>query len=286
MWGIYMDNRYGLLKVQEANLKILKEIDRLCKKYDISYTLDAGTLLGAIRHNGFIPWDDDADIAMTRQNWQLFKRVAQRELSEGFNLVLPDDIRDSKAFYDFTPRVIYEKSRRHEPEKEDAFYDGKLNKLWVDIFILDVLPKHKVPAFFIKSLQKTVYLLSMGHRYGLDYKKYTPLYKIAVFIMSGIGRLFKMRFLFTFQERLSKLFSSSKKSAFLYYSNYQPDYLYVTLRKEWIKNTFYIKFEDIQLPVAENYEEILRIVYGDYMKLPPKNERKPSHKSLEIEVYE
>ena len=66
-----MDNSYGMLALQKANLYILQEIDRICTKYKINYTLDSGTLLGAIRHGGFIPWDDDADIAMTRANWYL-----------------------------------------------------------------------------------------------------------------------------------------------------------------------------------------------------------------------
>ena len=70
-----MDNSYGLLEVQKANLYILKEIERICEKYKLKYMLDAGTLLGAIRHNGFIPWDDDADIAMTRSNFEAFKKI-------------------------------------------------------------------------------------------------------------------------------------------------------------------------------------------------------------------
>ena len=74
-----MDNSYGLLKVQKANLILLEEIDRICRKHNISYMLDAGTLLGAIRHGGFIPWDDDADIAMRRQDWEVFRRVARME---------------------------------------------------------------------------------------------------------------------------------------------------------------------------------------------------------------
>ena len=59
-------NEYDLTKAHEVNLKILKEIDRICRKYKLQYMLDAGTLLGAVRHQGFIPWDDDADVAFTR----------------------------------------------------------------------------------------------------------------------------------------------------------------------------------------------------------------------------
>ena len=77
-----MNNAYGLQAVQEANLKILKEIHRICEKYRISYALDSGTLLGAIRHGGFIPWDDDLDISMYRKDFRRLAACIEEELPE------------------------------------------------------------------------------------------------------------------------------------------------------------------------------------------------------------
>ena len=67
--------QYDMTKVHEASLEILKEIDRICRKYKIQYMLDSGSLLGAVRHQGFIPWDDDADVAFTRKNYEAFLKV-------------------------------------------------------------------------------------------------------------------------------------------------------------------------------------------------------------------
>ena len=87
---------YDLTRVHETNLKILKEIDRICRKYKIRYMLDAGTLLGAVRHKGFIPWDDDADVAFTRNNYEAFMKVVRRELPDTMELVMPWSYRDGK----------------------------------------------------------------------------------------------------------------------------------------------------------------------------------------------
>ena len=70
--------KYDLSGVHAVNLKLLKEIDRICRKYKIKYALDSGTLLGAIRHGGFIPWDDDVDVVFTGANYEMFKKVARR----------------------------------------------------------------------------------------------------------------------------------------------------------------------------------------------------------------
>lgn len=271
-----MDNTYGLLDIQEMNLEILKEVDRICTDYKISYMLDAGTLLGAIRHNGFIPWDDDADIAMTRENWELFRRVLRKELPAHMSLVLPEDMREGSAFYDFTPRIIYKKSRRHQESAEDEYYEGKLNHLWVDIFILDKIPQNRLLSGFIRLLQKKIYLLSMGHRYKINYKKYGTAYRLLIFIFAHLGKLLPMKTLFALQKRVSRIFNKFSCQN-LYYSNYQPDYLHISLKKDWLKKMLRIRFEDTQLYVPDAYEEILTSVYGDYMKLPPKKDRKPTH---------
>ena len=82
---------FDLTEVHRKSLVMLKEIDRICRKYKLKYILDSGTLLGAVRHHGFIPWDDDVDIAMTRPNYEMFQKVAKRELPEGITCIRRTD---------------------------------------------------------------------------------------------------------------------------------------------------------------------------------------------------
>lgn len=89
--------QYDLTKVHEANLSILKEVDRICRKYNIKYLLDAGTLLGAVRHKGFIPWDDDADVAFTRNQYEAFAKVVRRELPPQMQFLTPEELRGGKG---------------------------------------------------------------------------------------------------------------------------------------------------------------------------------------------
>ncbi|HIX14696.1 MAG TPA: LicD family protein [Candidatus Hungatella pullicola] len=276
---------YDLTKVHQANLAILKEIDRICRKYHIKYMLDAGTLLGAVRHKGFIPWDDDADVAFTRPNYDAFMKVVRRELPKGMTLIEPEDLRGGKAFYDFTARIVYDKSQTHENTPEMEYYEGKLNHLWVDLFTIDKLPENKAASTLTVLLQTLIYGLAMGHRYKLDYKKYGLLNRIFVFLLSFIGRLIPMRVIRAMQKAVS-LKDRKGTSNLRYYSNYQPDYLYVTLKKEWCEETVDLPFEDTRLMAPKGWHQVLAWIYGDYNKLPPKEQQVPSHSSMEIKIMD
>ncbi len=274
-----------LTRVHEANLKLLKEIDRICRKYRIQYMLDSGTLLGAVRHKGFIPWDDDADVVFTRPNYEKFLKVAERELPKGMTLLRPQDIRGGRVFYDFTTRILYDNSRVHEDNAQMRFYEGKLNHLWVDLFVLDRLPEGKFGAFFAKFLQKVVYGMAIGHRDQIDFSKYSLADKVRVGVLSTVGKLIPMPFLIKLQTVLAAK-DWKKKTDKRYYSNYQPDYLYVTLDADWCEETVDLEFEDTVLMAPKGYDHVLTWIYGDYMKLPPKEKQVPAHSSIEIEILD
>ncbi len=272
-------------KVHGAELKILKEIDRICKKYGLSYMLDAGTLLGAVRHGGFIPWDDDADVAMLRADYEKFLKVADKEFPDTMELVRPESFTQNHAFYDFTARIIYKNSRTHEQTFEMDYYEGKLNHIWVDIFILDDLPDNPVNARFTILLHDIIYGLAMGHRYELDFSKYGKLTGIAIRVISAVGKFIPLRFIFAAQRKIA-IKDHVKYPKRYYYSNYQPDYLQVTLDASWCRPTQDLEFEDTFLSGPKDTDAVLTHIYGDYMKLPPVEQQVPTHSTTRILVDE
>ena len=278
-----MENGYDLKAVHQANLKVLKEIDRICRKYDIRYGLDAGTLIGAARHQGFIPWDDDADVAFTRENYEKFARAAKKELPRGMKLLKPHHLGGGNAFYDFTPRILYMNSRTNGDSPEMEYYEGRLNHMWVDLFILDELPEPRYKAMLVKGLHTLIYGLAMGHRYELDYSRYGKAGRIAVRLLAAAGKRIPMKVIRRMQYALAVKYNKGD-SHLLYYSNYQPDFLYVTLEKEWVWETVDLPFEDTVLMAPKGWHHVLTEVYGDYMELPPEEKRVPTHSDTRIEV--
>jgi len=287
MSTIKVYNTVRLKEAQDASLEILLEIDRICRANDIKYLLDSGTLLGAVRHKGFIPWDDDADIAMTRDNFDRFYKLIREKKEDGLpetmELVMPDEYRGGEAFYDFTPRIIYLNSRRRLETPEMDFYEGKLNHLWVDIFILDNIADSPLADKTTRFRQKMLYGYAMGKRYALDYSKYSPSDKRKVEALVKMGKNKSMKEIFRDQEELSRKYNG-KKTRRMYYSNYQPDYIHDTVEREWSENTTELEFEGHMLMAPKEYDKVLKVIYGDYMTLPPEDQRVPSH-SDDIEVY-
>jgi len=278
------EKTYDLSRVHEVNLKLLKEIDRICRKYKIKYALDSGTLLGAIRHGGFIPWDDDVDIVFTRKNYELFKKVARRELPEGMSFVEPDEYHDGKAFYDFVTRVTYDKSRKFEDSGKMAFYDDKISRLNVDLFVLDAIPDKPLAKRLTKLLHCIVYGLALGHRYKIDYADYKGMMKVFVGVLSTIGKLIPFSVTYKMWKALC-VKDRNRKTGLYFYTNYAPDYFYVEMKKEWDDEVKEAAFEDTKLYIPVGWEHQLEQVYGDYMKLPPKEKQIPEHSDMEIEIY-
>ena len=168
---------------------------------------------------------NNSSVAVSYTHLEAFRKVAARELPPEMELLDPDAYRGGKAFYDFTPRIIYKNSRCHPDSPEMAFYGGKLNHVWVDLFITDRLPKSKAGMCVTRLLQKAIYGMAMGHRYRLDYEKYSPLHKLFVGVLATVGRFIPLKAIFAMQRAVS-LKDRHSKGSLRYYSNYQPDYLY------------------------------------------------------------
>jgi lipopolysaccharide cholinephosphotransferase len=260
-----------LKKLQDTELEILCDIDRVCRENNIKYFLMFGTLLGAVRHKGFIPWDDDIDIGMEREDYEKFLKIAPKKLKSKFSI---DNININKNYY--LPYLKVKNNNTIFLEKNAVNYNGN-NGMWVDIFPFDNYKTNK-KGFLFKLKFK---FISFFH--GIMIYRTLNLYfgKPSIFIFLG-SKFLTNKMCLWFIEILSK--RSNKGNYILYYDHIG------------IKNTIVYNRNDI-FPLKEiefcgrkfyspnNSNKILSLKYGDdYMVLPPVSER-VTHNPLKI-VFE
>ena len=230
-----------LRRQQMRMLEILLEVDKICKRHDIPYWLSSGTLIGAMRHNGFIPWDDDLDIEMMRSDYLRLMQVLPGELPEW--LALQNEETDPNYFY-FYAKVRDRRSRMLEQNGYDRLW--KEQGIYIDIF-----PMEKHSIWLHKLTEKTV-----GHMYKI-WRTSTNDEKA----IKSVRRIFNFNNRF-FVPFLRKLFTSEVITSGMGIPFHNPRYA-----EEIFPLTTH-EFEGHQLPVPKDADAHLRHIFGDYMQLP------------------
>ena len=249
-----LKDEYGLLKLQDKILEIAVYIDKFCQENNIDYCLMGGSALGAKRHGGFIPWDDDLDIFMTVENYNKFREI--------FN-----EKGDMKNFYlqewgKQDDMITLAKVRMNNTTYIEELFENKdiHQGIFIDIFILHIAPNNKIlqyiQYFFAKYLVVNE-LVNRGYSRAIGWKKITL----------KVGALLPKNFLVKFSLKQVYKYSNSKTN---YYCNFLGKALFKSglYKKEWFTPTEYINFEKVKLKAPSNLELFLQKRFGDYMKIP------------------
>ena len=227
----------------------LRDIVSICDKYGIQYNLMCGTLLGAVRHKGFIPWDDDVDLLMTREEFTRFRKIYPEECDKRFELTYLDT---------WTPRVM-----NRDPEKAAAF---------TDFFILDPLPPE---GWRRKAHLLHLHLLQGMMKKNVDYSRFGLKNRILLRATHVIGMPFSYRWK---AKRYEKVSTRIREGNDLHMSNGAFELMCHVWHPEQFAEKTKVPFEDVQALIPVKYDEVLTILFGpDYMTPPPEAERVAKH---------
>lgn len=256
-----------------VELEMLIELDRICRKNKIKYTIIGGTLIGAKRNGGFIPWDDDIDVAMLRGEYEKFRKACKRDLDQ--SRFYFQDHRNTRGY-----RWGYGKLRRkdtlflREHQEHMPYEQG----IFLDVFPHDGVPNnyfarvlHNFQCFLIRKILWSE-VGKVADKSGFKRKMYTLMSKIPEKkIFSSYHRLI---------HRSNR--KRYKRVRALMFPTFGKEYGY---KREWFEPGEDIEFEGQQFQCMKGAEEYLRFSYGDYMKLPPLEERKV-HPVSDIKVLD
>lgn len=265
-----------IIRIREEEKSILLEVDRICKKNNINYYLVGGSLLGAVRHKGFIPWDDDVDICMLREDFEKFRKVCPKELSEKYAY---QSYRDEK-----TTHYIYDKIRlkgTYFSTEHSGRYDNMENGIFLDILVFDKTANskllQKLHVFLIVMMRRLIHIRwtkePVSGKFAFISKLILPLVCIVPF--SVYHNLF---------EFILRFYEKSKKSRFVL----DGIGLYVkkgALPLSWVTDNTPVDFEDISLPGVKDSNSYLSMWYGkDYMTPPPVSKRMSGHSISRLDL--
>ncbi len=247
----------NLREHQLRAVEALKKFEEICKKNDIDYFLIAGSALGAIRHKGFIPWDDDIDVAMTMDQYKKYIRIAPRVIKAPY---LWRHTSVDKSYATLTGGIYYSKD---EP--------------LITVFPLVKLSDNKFlrkKQWVIRKVMSPVWQRKV--KYRVPEKRMNGKQRISIAISTALSAVIPKK---TVLNTLRKNEMKYEKQNVNWYCNLYSKYSMEkeSIKAEWIKEKIWVPFEDTMVPIIKDYDTYLTHLYGDYMTPPPEKERHPVH---------
>lgn len=256
-----MDNNHEVLnKLHSVLFELLCEFDRICKKHNIQYFLDSGTALGAVRHGGFIPWDDDLDVGMMRDQYEKFLKVAPEEIGDNY-IILSKNI--DTTYKKYHVKLMRKNTIYPEIGNENCQYRG----IFIDIFPFDKVSDNiniRKSDFAKDLLYKRLIRLKVSKLYCMNFSKLLLHYFLKLVPMNWLEK--KMHNLWMRHNESDSLYAT----CYLYKMLLKQEIVFPISSLLPIKD---IRFENKEFFIMNNYDDYLKIMYGDYMKLPPENKR-------------
>lgn len=267
------ENELNVLKAKE--LFMLEYIDNVCREQGIKYSLAAGTLLGAVRHEGFIPWDDDIDIMMLREDYEKFLLYCNKNLSDKFELV---EYKKNSGYGMLFSKLMLKNTCMVEinTSKIDIPHG-----VFIDIFPVDKAPSDNLSRkeIFesIRTIKKSLICRS-GYFWGKGFP-FDILYKLK-------GALLRIVPKKLYIDKIEKLIDLSNEAIDYCYISYTGDVSFdrASYKKEWFDEYVDLPFEGRTFKTIKKYKEYLSVQYGNYMELPPIEMQIPHHSVMEFKV--
>lgn len=255
----------SLDEAKEKMLEMMCYIDKVCRDNNIKYSLAYGTLIGAIRHKGFIPWDDDMDIMLTRDNYDKLIEIIKKDDKYDFQ-----DMKNG-GYYNFS-KICYKNTIGISFKKYAKITSHTDLGLYIDIFPLDNLPEvgyrkyMKKILFYMRLLQTNSF-----KRYFSSTSLIKAVVKSIVFLpFCIISKFYTKERIIKKIDRLQKKFNNTKTdyigiASFGYCERY---------KKSWFDEYIDVKFEDYNFMLVKEYDKVIRVCYDDYMTIPDEKDRK------------
>lgn len=280
----------NLRKLQLLEVNLLQKFQLICTENHLTYYFVAGGLIGALRHGGFIPWDDDMDIVMPRDDYDRFVSICKKGVDGGYGLIHYDTDVDKNWKTAFS-RFVDLKSVIEAPS---AFESIMQKYVWIDLFPIDGMPKGKVKRWLhMQHIMLLRSLLIFTDAKNLAGKKKRSLFESFVLHVFKIFPIFKIFDSGTVCHILEKCIKKYRFQDSDYCCNFMGRYRSKEIQpKERWGTPATLLFEGIEVKVPEQYHEFQTHMYGDYMKLPPESERVAhgakliQQREIDFEMYE
>ena len=249
-------------QLKETCKNILVQFDAICREHHLRYSAGTGTLIGAVRHGGFIPWDDDIDLLMPREDYE--KLLALQYEDEHYKIM---NYRYCKGYYHTFTKMIDKRTYIDEPLRAE-----KNMGVFIDIFPTDYFDDISNAAAIAEKARRNA---DFWNHLGADinyHKGFTPRYAAKLLFRLAVLP-FRKRLLYHFDNAFNKQ-KSGRYCANLQLAFYKEREFFET--RVW-DETIYLPFEDTEVAVFKDYDTYLTGIIGDYMTPPPENQRCTTH---------